>query len=166
MIAPGLSSSRRRSKLHIVRFRAHRRGLRIVHVHTSVNAHSLHRSSSPNKTRFAGLLFGKERGNKLHFLKLQVKQGWAGCPQAKRVRRRQYRVYGKARSQSIRASCAAINLPRSFSDAGDLAFICQLTEAYTANAVVTQISVGTTADFAAIVLSGRELRRSCLLDLH
>lgn len=57
-------------------------------------------------------------------------------------------------------------LPRSLAHTGDLAFICQLTEADTANAVVTQISVGTTADLAAIVLSGRELRRSCLLDLH
>ncbi len=45
------------------------------------------------------------------------------------------------------------NLPRSLSDARDLALMCQLAEANTANAVITQISVGTTADFAAVVLS-------------
>jgi len=45
------------------------------------------------------------------------------------------------------------NLPRSLSDARDLALMSQLTEANTANAVVTQISVGTTADLAAVVLS-------------
>ncbi len=46
-----------------------------------------------------------------------------------------------------------VNLPRSLAYARDLALMCQLAEADTANAVVTQISVGTTADFAAVVLS-------------
>ena len=44
-------------------------------------------------------------------------------------------------------------LPACLADSGDLAFVCQLAEAYTANTVVTQISVGTTADLAAIVFS-------------
>ena len=58
------------------------------------------------------------------------------------------------------------NLPRSLLNSGDLALVGEFSEADTAYAVVTQIGVGTTADLAAIVLSGRELRRSLLLDFH
>ena len=58
------------------------------------------------------------------------------------------------------------NLPRSLAYAGDLALMSELTEADTANAVVTQISVGTTADFATVILSCGKFRRSSLLDLH
>ena len=50
--------------------------------------------------------------------------------------------------------------------AGDLALISQLTEADTADAVVAQVSVRTAADLAAVVLTGRELRRSLLLENH
>ena len=57
-------------------------------------------------------------------------------------------------------------LPASLSDARDLALMSQLAEADTANAVVTQVSVGTTADFAAVVLSCGEFCRSSLLDFH
>ena len=53
-----------------------------------------------------------------------------------------------------------------FSDAGDLALICQLSEADTADAVVAQISVGTAADLAAVVSAGGELRLSLLLENH
>ena len=57
-------------------------------------------------------------------------------------------------------------LPRSFSYAGNLTLISQLTEANTANAVVTQICVGASADFAAIVLSAGKLCGTSLLNLH
>ena len=57
-------------------------------------------------------------------------------------------------------------LPRSLAHSGDLALMCQFAEAYTANAVVTQISVGAAADFAAVVLSCGEFCRKSLLDFH
>jgi len=44
-------------------------------------------------------------------------------------------------------------LPRSLADSRDLALVSQFTEADTANAVITQISVGTTTDLAAVILS-------------
>ena len=50
--------------------------------------------------------------------------------------------------------------------AGDLALVSQLAEADTADAVVAQVSVRTAADLAAVVLTGRELRRSLLLENH
>ena len=50
--------------------------------------------------------------------------------------------------------------------AGDLALISQLAEADTADAVVAQVSVRTATDLAAVVLTGRELRRSLLLENH
>ena len=59
-----------------------------------------------------------------------------------------------------------VNLPRSLAYARDLALMCQLAEADTANAVVAQVCVGAAADFAAIIFSGGELRRSLLLDFH
>jgi len=42
-------------------------------------------------------------------------------------------------------------LPRCFADAGDLTFVGEVSEADTADAEVTQISVGATADFATVV---------------
>ena len=59
-----------------------------------------------------------------------------------------------------------VNLPRSLAYAGNLALMCQLTEADTAYAVITQISVGASADLAAVVLSCGEFSRSSLLDFH
>ena len=50
--------------------------------------------------------------------------------------------------------------------AGDLALISQLAEADTADAVIAQVSVRTAADLAAVVLTGRELCRSLLLENH
>ena len=50
--------------------------------------------------------------------------------------------------------------------AGDLALVSQLTEADTADAVVAQVSVGTTANLAAVVCAGGELSRSLLLKNH
>ena len=58
------------------------------------------------------------------------------------------------------------DLERGFADAGDLALVRQLAEADTADAVVTQIGVGTAADLAAVVLAGGELSRSLLLKDH
>ena len=54
----------------------------------------------------------------------------------------------------------------SLADAGDLALVGQLTEADTAHAVVTQVSVGTAAELAAVVLPGGVLGRTLLLDFH
>ena len=58
------------------------------------------------------------------------------------------------------------NLEAGFADAGDLALISQFAEADTADAVVAQIGVRTTADLAAVVLTGGELSRSLLLQDH
>ena len=65
----------------------------------------------------------------------------------------------------MRAFCAAV-LPRSLLDAGDLALVCQLAEANTADAVVAQVGVGAAADLAAVVLTGGVLGGLLLLDLH
>ena len=54
----------------------------------------------------------------------------------------------------------------SLAHTGDLALISQLAEADTADAVVAQVGMGTTADLAAVVLAGRELSRSLLLKDH
>ena len=55
------------------------------------------------------------------------------------------------------------NLPRCFSDAGDLAFISQIAEANPADAVISQVSVRSAADFAAVVFPGGELGLLLLL---
>ena len=57
-------------------------------------------------------------------------------------------------------------LPGSLLDAGDLALVSQLTEADTADTVLAQVSMGTTADLAAVVSAGRELGGTLLLELH
>jgi len=57
----------------------------------------------------------------------------------------------------------AEKLPRGFSYTWDLAFIGQISEAYTAYAVVAQVCMRATADFAAVVAAGRELWLSLLL---
>ena len=54
----------------------------------------------------------------------------------------------------------------SLAHTGDLALISQLAEADTADAVVAQVGMGTTADLAAVVLAGGELSRSLLLKDH
>ena len=58
------------------------------------------------------------------------------------------------------------DLPRCLSDTGDLALIGQLAEADTADAVVTQIGMGTAADLAAVVVAGGELGFFLLLENH
>ena len=73
-----------------------------------------------------------------------------------------YFVYSK----ELQRSMAEKDLERGFADAGDLALVRQLAEADTADAVVTQIGVGTAADLAAVVLAGGELSRSLLLENH
>ena len=57
-------------------------------------------------------------------------------------------------------------LPAGLSYSGDLALIGQFSEADTAYAVVTQVSVGTAADLAAVILPGGEFCISLLLDFH
>ena len=58
------------------------------------------------------------------------------------------------------------DLPRRLLDAGDLALISQLAEADTANAVVTEVSMGAAADLAAVVAAAGELGLSLLLQNH
>jgi len=57
-------------------------------------------------------------------------------------------------------------LPAGLLNAGNLALICQLAEANTADAVVAQVGMGTAADLAAVVLTGGVLGGLLLLDLH
>jgi len=49
-------------------------------------------------------------------------------------------------------------LPTGLANAGDLSPVGQLSEADTANAVLSEIRVGTTADSASGIGSGRKLR--------
>jgi hypothetical protein len=57
-------------------------------------------------------------------------------------------------------------LPRCLSYARDLALVSELTEADTANAVLTKVSMGSTTDLASVVSTSRELRLSLLLEYH
>ena len=57
-------------------------------------------------------------------------------------------------------------LPRCLLNAGDLALIGALTEADTADAEITQVSMGSAADLAAVVAAGGELVSSLLLQNH
>ena len=57
-------------------------------------------------------------------------------------------------------------LPGSLLYAGNLALVSQFTETDTADAVIPQIGMGTTADLAAIIAAGRELGLSLLLVNH
>ena len=59
-----------------------------------------------------------------------------------------------------------LSLPAGLADTGDLALVSQFTEADTANAVVTQVGVGTAADLAPVVCTGGELGLSLLLQNH
>lgn len=54
------------------------------------------------------------------------------------------------------------NLPGRLSDARDLALMRQISEAYTADAVISQISMRPSADFTAVVFPGGELGSSLL----
>jgi len=76
-------------------------------------------------------------------------------------------LYGNA-GRMVGASGPAIplGLPGSLPDAGDLALVSQLTEADTADAIVTQVSVGAAADLAPVVAAGGKLGLSLLLELH
>ena len=57
-------------------------------------------------------------------------------------------------------------LPGSLPNAGDLALVSQLPEADTANAEIAQVSVGSAADLAAVVVTGGELAAALLLQDH
>ena len=59
-----------------------------------------------------------------------------------------------------------INLPAGFSYARDLTLVGQVTEADTADAIVSQVSMRTAADLAAVVLTGGELGGLLLLQDH
>ncbi len=57
-------------------------------------------------------------------------------------------------------------LPAGLLNTGNLALVSQLAEADTAYAEVTQISMGSAADLAAVVAAGGELVSSLLLENH
>ena len=59
-----------------------------------------------------------------------------------------------------------LDLPGSLANARDLTLVSQLTEADTADTEITQVSVRTAADLAAVVLTSRELRSLLLLEYH
>ena len=59
-----------------------------------------------------------------------------------------------------------MGLEACLADTGDLALVGQLAEADTADAVVTQVSVGAAADLAAVVLTSGELLLLLLLEDH
>ncbi len=60
----------------------------------------------------------------------------------------------------------AIILPRCLSYAGNLALVSKLTEADSANAVLTKVSMRSAADLASVISTSRELRLSLLLEYH
>ena len=70
-----------------------------------------------------------------------------------------YFVYVEPRQRSMRAK----DSEGSLANAGDLALVGQLAEADTADAVVTQISVGAAADLAAVVARVENLAGACCL---
>lgn len=57
-------------------------------------------------------------------------------------------------------------LPGSFADAGDLALICQLTEADTADAELAKVGMRPATDLASVIFARRELLLSLLLEFH
>ena len=57
-------------------------------------------------------------------------------------------------------------LPAGFLHTGNLAFVSQFTETNTANTVMSEIRMRTTADLASVVSSCGELGRSLLLKFH
>ena len=58
------------------------------------------------------------------------------------------------------------NLPAGFSYAGNFAFVSEFTEANTANTESAEVGMGSTADFATIVVTSREFLFSLLLENH
>jgi hypothetical protein len=56
------------------------------------------------------------------------------------------------------------SLPARLHNARNLSFESERTEAETANAELTKVSPGTTAELAAVVLTGLELRLTCVFD--
>ena len=57
-------------------------------------------------------------------------------------------------------------LPRRLLNAGNLALVCEVSEADTADTVLTHVSVRTSADLATVVFSGGELLSLLLLEYH
>ena len=70
-----------------------------------------------------------------------------------------YRLLGDARASLIK-------LPRCLSYAGNLALVCELTEAYTADTVLTKVSVRSATDLTSVVSASRELSLFLLLENH
>ena len=59
-----------------------------------------------------------------------------------------------------------IKLPGCLSYSGNLALVSELTEADTADTVLTEVSVRSATDLASVVSASRELRLSLLLEYH
>ena len=57
-------------------------------------------------------------------------------------------------------------LPRCLSYTGNLALVCELAEADTADTVLTKVSVRSATDLASVISASRELRLSLLLEYH
>ena len=57
-------------------------------------------------------------------------------------------------------------LPAGFFDARDLALVSELSEADSADAVFSEVSMWSSADLASVICSRRELCRTLLLDFH
>jgi hypothetical protein len=60
----------------------------------------------------------------------------------------------------------SVLLPACLFDSGDFALIGELTEANSAYTVFSEITVGSSADFASVVSPYREFRSSLLFYLH
>ena len=63
-------------------------------------------------------------------------------------------------------SLSAFGLPTCFFNTGDLSFVCQFTEADTADSIFSQIRMRTSADSAAAIFSCGEFRLALLFDFH
>ena len=60
----------------------------------------------------------------------------------------------------------AFGLPAGFLNSRDLSFVCQFTEADTADSIFSQIRMRTSADSAAAIFSCGEFRLALLFDFH
>ena len=67
--------------------------------------------------------------------------------------------------RAIRSGIAG-SLPAGLLYARDLALVRELSEAYSANAILAKVSMRSSADPASVVLSGGELCRTLLFNLH
>ena len=80
------------------------------------------------------------------------------CLAALALRRRGQHVGDRICNMHILSS-----LPACFFHAGNLSLVSKLTEADAANAIVTKVGMRSSAELAAVIPAGGELRRSLLL---